>query len=141
ACGEPGRDRSSRTGIRAGGRAHAGARRARGELRPRELPARREVASLGLYSGARGVRMRLYRAGEETVSTVGYDEMRGVPVSGETEVGKVGRGTVVSVRLGPWPSGLYFAELTAPGRVGYAPFVLRPARLGTERVAHGMPAR
>jgi N,N-dimethylformamidase beta subunit-like, C-terminal len=36
------------------------------------------------------------------------------------------------VRAGDWPSGLYFLRLTAPdGRVGYAPFVVRPRILGT----------
>ncbi len=40
------------------------------------------------------------------------------------------------VRAGDWPSGLYFLRITAnDGRVGYAPFILRPARLGTHRVA------
>jgi N,N-dimethylformamidase beta subunit-like, C-terminal len=40
------------------------------------------------------------------------------------------------VRAGDWPSGLYFLRITAnDGRVGYAPFILRPERLGTSRVA------
>jgi hypothetical protein len=40
------------------------------------------------------------------------------------------------VRAGDWPSGLYFVRATAAdGRVGYAPFIVRPRRLGTERVA------
>jgi hypothetical protein len=40
------------------------------------------------------------------------------------------------LRAGAWRSGLYFVRATAPdGRVGYAPFILRPRRLGTERVA------
>ena len=40
------------------------------------------------------------------------------------------------VRAGEWPSGLYFLRITAnDGRVGYAPFILRPRRLGTNRVA------
>jgi N,N-dimethylformamidase beta subunit-like, C-terminal len=41
------------------------------------------------------------------------------------------------VRAGDWPSGLYFLRLTADdGRVGYAPFVVRPRELGaTARVA------
>ena len=44
---------------------------------------------------------------------------------------------VVSVgRAGAWPSGLYFLRvLAADGRVGYAPIVLRPRRLGEHRVA------
>ena len=40
------------------------------------------------------------------------------------------------VRAGDWPSGLYFVRATATdGRVGYAPFIVRPRRLGTQRVA------
>ncbi|HEX6490069.1 MAG TPA: N,N-dimethylformamidase beta subunit family domain-containing protein [Gaiellaceae bacterium] len=40
------------------------------------------------------------------------------------------------VRAGNWPSGLYFLRITAgDGRVGYAPFILRPRRLGLRRVA------
>jgi hypothetical protein len=40
------------------------------------------------------------------------------------------------VRPGDWPSGLYFLRITAAdGRVGYAPFVVRPRTLGRYRVA------
>jgi hypothetical protein len=40
------------------------------------------------------------------------------------------------VRAGDWPSGLYFLRaIAADGRVGYAPFIVRPRRLGTQRVA------
>jgi hypothetical protein len=40
------------------------------------------------------------------------------------------------VRAGDWPSGLYFVRATASDRrVGYAPFIVRPRRLGTHRVA------
>jgi hypothetical protein len=40
------------------------------------------------------------------------------------------------VRAGDWPSGLYFVRaLAGDGRVGYAPFIVRPRRLGTQRVA------
>ncbi len=40
------------------------------------------------------------------------------------------------VRAGDWPSGLYFLRASAPDRrVGYAPFIVRPKRLGTRRVA------
>lgn len=42
----------------------------------------------------------------------------------------------ILVRPGDWPSGLYFLRLTADdGRVCYAPLVVRPAQLGTSRVA------
>jgi hypothetical protein len=40
------------------------------------------------------------------------------------------------VRPGDWPSGLYFLRITADdGRVGYAPFIVRPRTLGGSRVA------
>jgi len=40
------------------------------------------------------------------------------------------------VRPGNWPSGLYFLRITSSdGRVGYAPFIVRPKTLGTHRVA------
>jgi hypothetical protein len=39
-------------------------------------------------------------------------------------------------RAGAWASGLYFGRVAASdGRVGYAPFIVRPSRLGTRRVA------
>ena len=39
-------------------------------------------------------------------------------------------------RPGNWPSGLYFLRISSDdGRVGYAPFVLRPKTLGRHRVA------
>ena len=42
----------------------------------------------------------------------------------------------LTFRIGNWPSGLYFIRITArDGRVGYAPFVVRPRRLGTSRIA------
>jgi hypothetical protein len=40
------------------------------------------------------------------------------------------------LRAGEWQSGLYFVRARADdGRVGYAPFILRPRRLGERRVA------
>ena len=47
----------------------------------------------------------------------------------------------IRIGLDPgWPSGLYFAQLTAPGgRTGYAPFVLAPAKLGGHRIAVVLP--
>ncbi|MGI8421865.1 MAG: N,N-dimethylformamidase beta subunit family domain-containing protein [Gaiellaceae bacterium] len=40
------------------------------------------------------------------------------------------------VRAGNWPSGLYFLRLSAEdGRVGYAPLIVRPRRLGVHRIA------
>src|SRR5206468_832127 len=43
-----------------------------------------------------------------------------------------------TVRLADWPSGLYYARL---GQGAYAPFVLRPRRLGEHRVAVVLPTQ
>ena len=48
---------------------------------------------------------------------------------------------VVSVSIGQWPSGVYFAQLTSGARIGYAPFVLRPRRLGEHPVAIVLPTQ
>ena len=50
------------------------------------------------------------------------------------------RPATFSVPVGAWPSGVYFAKLTADdGRIGFAPFVVRPAQLGSTRVAVIIP--
>jgi hypothetical protein len=62
--------------------------------------------------------------------------LNGAPVTGPAPLD--GRSTFV--RLGDWPSGLYYARLTEPhGRLGYAVFVVRPQRLGEHRVAVILP--
>ena len=46
----------------------------------------------------------------------------------------------VRIRIGEWPSGLYFVRVRArDGRIGYAPFVVRPRVLGLNRVAVVLP--
>jgi hypothetical protein len=50
------------------------------------------------------------------------------------------RPRAIDITVGTWPTGLYFARLTADdGRVGYAPLIVRPARLGEHRVAVVLP--
>ena len=47
---------------------------------------------------------------------------------------------LLDVHVGKWPSGVYFARLdSADGRAGFAPFILRPRRFGTSRVAVVLP--
>jgi len=50
-----------------------------------------------------------------------------------------GPGGEVGVRLYDWPSGVYLARVRAGSRVRYAPFVMRPRRFGTARVAVVVP--
>jgi hypothetical protein len=46
----------------------------------------------------------------------------------------------VRIRIGDWPSGLYFVRVHArDGRIGYAPFVVRPRVLGLNRIAVVLP--
>ena len=58
-------------------------------------------------------------------------KMRGLPVTDPVLLGRITSGGSTRIPIGNWPTGLYFAELTAKGgRVGYAPFVVPPKRLG-----------
>ena len=94
-----------------------------------------DVARLRVTSGRR-LTVRAFRCGPPAARSFLDDRMSGVAVTGARAVNS-GR---VSIRVGDWPSGLYFAQLTAPGgRLGFAPFVVRPRWLGTSRVAVVLP--
>ncbi len=117
------------------------------ELRPsveaafaRESYAPGEIASLRLFNRAPRVTLQVFRVGPERIRTRGNSEMQGVAVTARVVVGSGHPGRVVAVPIGTWPTGLYFGRLTAAdGRVGFAPFVLRPKRLGEHRVAVVLP--
>ncbi len=98
------------------------------------------VARLVSYDRATSVTVQLYRVGS-ALASASADEMRGTPVGVPRRIALVEKRQ--SIRIGldrGWPSGLYFAELTAPGgRIGYAPFVLAPEKLGGHRIAVVMP--
>ena len=61
--------------------------------------------------------LQLFQAGPETEPTTG-DGMEGIPVGDPQQVdwsaNRDGPATI-SVRLGAWPNGMYFARLTTPG--------------------------
>lgn len=99
------------------------------------------VARLVLFDRARDVDIHVYRVGAMRGPLVQHDRMRGTPVGATIHVPSVVPGTTVRIRLPKdWPSALYYAELSAPvRRIGYAPFVLAPARLGTHRIALVLP--
>jgi N,N-dimethylformamidase beta subunit-like, C-terminal len=100
------------------------------------------VAHLVITDRARAVSIQILHVGPEDTPVRGNDVMTGVPVTTKHTIGRVDGRRTVNVRLGSWPSGVYFAELTAPGgRIGYAPFVLRPRHLGEHRVAVVMPTQ
>ena len=100
------------------------------------------TARLVITDSAPRVSIQILHAGPESKIVRANDEMAGVPVTKKHSIGRVSGRRIVNVHLGDWPSGVYFVELTAPGgRVGYAPFVLRPKHLGEHRVAVVMPTQ
>jgi hypothetical protein len=96
---------------------------------------------LRVYSAAGPVEVQLFRAGAEAQATRADDVMKGAPVAPVRLVPRARAGWgAVSVWLGHWASGLYFARLrSATGQLAFAPFVLRAAGSGRARVAVVMP--
>jgi hypothetical protein len=91
-----------------------------------------DTADLRIVTPGRGRTLQVFHAG------YGHDRgMLGKPV---TTPARVGRSARVTVHVGDWPSGLYYAKLTGPhGRWGDAVFVVRPQRLGEHRIAVVLP--
>jgi hypothetical protein len=99
------------------------------------------TATLRVWTATRAATVRVFRVGPERQLTIGNDEMEGVPVDAPRRLAALRNGTRIAIEIGDWPSGLYFAKLTSSGRVGFAPFVVRPTRLGEHRVAVVLPTR
>ncbi|HZR92850.1 MAG TPA: N,N-dimethylformamidase beta subunit family domain-containing protein [Gaiellaceae bacterium] len=104
-----------------------------------------DAATLRVSTDAPSFTMQLFRVGGEAQPSYLADEMSGVPVDTPIPIGWASHRdapATIRLRIGPtWETGVYYAELRSPdGRVGYAPFVLRPAVLGAaSRVAVVMP--
>jgi len=99
-----------------------------------------ETAELRLATDARLLRLQVFeyqspgRPSEQDVKTSGLAKTG--PIRVDWNAHRDRSGLLRVVRTGDWPSGLYFLRATAAdGRVGYAPFIVRPRRLGTNRVA------
>jgi hypothetical protein len=108
---------------------------------PRESYRPGAVARLVIFSKqARNVSVQIFHAGTEHQDMKPRDEMYGTAVTDARYLGTVRQGRAIVVSIPNSPSGLYFAKLTGSGnRVGYAPFVLRPRRLGENPVAVVLP--
>ena len=98
------------------------------------------TAELRLATDARSLRLQVFayqspgRPSEQDVKTAGLAKTGPIPVDWRGHANAPALLRVV--RAGDWPSGLYFVRATSSdGRVGYAPFIVRPRHLGTERVA------
>lgn len=102
----------------------------------RESYAAGDVARLVIWTRGARVTLQLFRAGTETTRVKARDVMLGTAVTPLRQIGAATPGGVICVRIGDWPSGLYFAKLRGTDdKVGYAPFVLRPRHLGEAPVA------
>ena len=102
----------------------------------RESYAPGDTAKLVISNRAQGLRLQIFHSGPERLVTRSNSSMNGVPVTPNVPIGSSRGRRVVDVKIGRWQSGLYFARLRADdGRVGFAPFVVRPRRLGEHRVA------
>jgi hypothetical protein len=110
---------------------------------PEESYARGTTARLRITDSASRVDIQVFRAGMSSARIAASDVMTGKPMTRAWSIGAVSGSRTVAVALSArWPSGLYFARLTAPGdRIGYATFVLRPQRLGRHSVAVVMPTQ
>ena len=98
---------------------------------PLESYAPKSTAKLVISNKARGLKLQVFHAGPERFVTRSDSTMNGVPVTPKIAIGSSRGRRLVTVRIGNWSSGLYFARLSAiDGRVGFAPFVVRPRRLG-----------
>ncbi len=107
---------------------------------PRESYAPGRTAKLVISNRARSLTLQVFRIGPERIITRSDSTMRGVAVAPKRSIGPSSGRRIVEIRIGNWPSGLYFARLAASdGRGGFAPFVVRPRRLGEHRAALVMP--
>ena len=95
-----------------------------------------ERATLQIWGNPGRVTLQVFRTGPERVRTRGNDEMRGIAVAAPA-VKVVGQRLRIAV--GDWATGMYFARVRAGRQVAFAPFVVRPRRLGESRVAVVMP--
>jgi hypothetical protein len=100
------------------------------------------TAQLRFASTLGDVRLQVFHVGPERQKTIGNNQMQGIPVTRPVRIRRIAPSAAITVKIGNWPTGLYFARLNGPGgRVGYAPFVVPPKRLGQNRVAVVMPTR
>jgi len=92
-----------------------------------------DTAVIDLWGRYPVLRIDILHVGPESRVTVGNETMEGVPVG--TPVRVTGAPRHVRLHVGEWRSGLYAARLTSGTRVGFAPFIVRPRRLGEHDVA------
>jgi hypothetical protein len=102
-----------------------------------------ERMALRIQADAPSFTLTFLRVGHGPDPRQRSDEMTGLPMADPVTIdwtGKRSTRRTIVVQSGDWPSGLYTAKLeTADGRVGFAPFVLRPTQPSEDRVAVVLP--
>jgi hypothetical protein len=97
-------------------------------------------ATVSIATDARSVRLQLFSLANDPHPTILDLRKNGVAVAPAVTLDwrpfRGGPHPVQVGRVGTFPSGLYFLRVTAnDGRIGYAPLLLRPRRLGEHKVA------
>jgi hypothetical protein len=102
-----------------------------------------DTAKLAVSTDTPGFRVDVLKITGAAPTTRRNDTIQGIAAGPSFHVDWRERGDrphSLDVPLGNWPSGVYFVRLRADdGRIGYAPIVLRPHRLGASRIAVVMP--
>jgi hypothetical protein len=96
-----------------------------------------DVARLRLFGRYSPLHIELLHVGPESEPTIGNGTIEGVVVAQGVRLGTAR--DAVRLRIGDWESGFYAARLKSRGRIGFAPFIIRPRRLGLNRVAVVQP--
>jgi hypothetical protein len=102
-----------------------------------------ERMALRVQADTPSLTLTFLRVGHGPDPSLRGDEMTGLPMGDPVTIdwtGKRSARRTIVVQTGDWPSGLYAAKLeTDDGRVGFAPFVLRPTSPSEGRVAVVLP--
>ena len=114
-----------------------------GFTRPNYAPG--QVGVLHIATDAPSLTLRVFQSGPEQVVTYADNQMAGTevdeaPIQIDWQAYR-DRQHQITYRIPDLKSGLYYVQLSSPdGRVGYAPFVVRPTQLGaTSRVLVVLP--
>jgi hypothetical protein len=101
-----------------------------------------DQAELVLAASANTITVQVLQSGPEPEPTYANNVMNGIAAGDPFTVAwsaNAGAPAPISVPVGTWPSGVYFAKLTSDdGRLGFAPFVIAPAQPAS-RIAVVMP--
>jgi hypothetical protein len=96
-------------------------------------------AAFVVRTDARVCSAQVFSVGREAARTRSARTLNGLPVSRSFRLAPCGSAAGPlehHLAIGPWRSGFYFVRLgSQDGRVGFVPFIVRPAHLGVHRVA------